>query len=287
MNGRSDDMELMTGSYALDAVDEAERQAIEAALATSDDMRAEADSLRQTALLLAYAVKTVDPPAELKASLMAKIATTPQRPAQTARHSDTTAESVSEPTIEPNATVSDMATVSDITAPTVGASTHTATGRARARWFQRPAMVLAAAAAVTAVFTGAGLGFNALTNPEQSQTQQASGVDRITAAADFKRSTTDVSTGGTATVVWSDKLGKSGVILKGVGPAPAGKTYELWYIGSKITSAGLMNEVDGGTSSAVLSGKRTDGITVGITIEPKGGSAQPTTDPIAAVTTTA
>lgn len=280
----------MTGSYALDAVTDEERQAIEAALATSDEMRAEADSLRQTALLLAYAVETIEPPAELKASLMAKIAATPQRPAQTARHSDTAEQtttaapaSTPEQTRSVSEPVQTVAPVADIASSTTG----TAASTARARWFQRPGRVILSAAAAVAIITGGTLGVNALVQPGgPGSSQQASAIDKITAASDFERSTTSVSTGGTATVVWSNKLGKSAVILKNVKAAPAGKTYELWYIGSTITSAGLVDHV-GGTTSAVLDGTKQPGDTVGITIEPKGGSKQPTSDPIAAVSTQA
>ncbi|MFZ7087502.1 anti-sigma factor [Curtobacterium sp. RRHDQ10] len=278
MTSRPDDLGLMTGSYALDAVTDEERQAIEAALATSDEMRAEADSLRQTALLLAYAAETIEPPADLKASLMAKIATTPQRPAQTARHSDTATETPSVP--KP---VEHIAPVADVAVSTSG----TASSTARARWFQRPGRVILSAAAAVAIITGGTLGVNALVQPTTPGTStQASAIGKITAASDFERSTTPVSTGGTATVVWSNKLGKSAVILKGVQAAPAGKTYELWYIGSTITPAGLVDHVDG-TTSAVLEGTKRTGDTVGITIEPAGGSKQPTTEPIAAVSTQA
>ncbi|WIB37108.1 anti-sigma factor [Curtobacterium sp. MCJR17_043] len=121
-------------------------------------------------------------------------------------------------------------------------------------------------------------------------TQAASGLDQIYAAPDFQRSSAKVKGGGTATVVWSGQLGRSAVILDGVKAAPKGKTYELWYIGSQesggtIEAAGLMHDVDGGVRSAVLRGTMVAGDTIGITVEPAGGSDQPTSEPVVAVPT--
>jgi len=174
--------------------------------------------------------------------------------------------------------------------PTAGGR---ASSEARRRWFQRPAVMLTAAAAVAAVFFG-GLGVGSVFDPNGSgpgTTQASSGLDRIYAASDFQRTTTKVAGGGSATVVWSNDLGKSAVILDGVEQAPKGKTYELWYIGSEeqggaIKSAGLVDGAADGVHSAVLKGAMSEGATIGMTVEPAGGSKQPTSSPIMAVPTT-
>ncbi|WP_144760279.1 anti-sigma factor domain-containing protein [Curtobacterium sp. 9128] len=282
MTERHDDPALLTGAYALDALDDAERHEVEAAITAWPELRGEVDSLAETARALAFAVEPVEPPASLKASLMAAIQTTPQEApsaAPAARHV------ADEPVEEaPIASVTDVASAG-------GA----ASSAARRRWFQRPAAMVSVAAACGVAFLGLGLGaggvlFGQDSGPGTSASQAASGLDQIYAAADFRRSTSQVSGGGTATVVWSQQLGKSAVILDGVQAAPSDKTYELWYINSQesggtIKSAGLMNDVDGGVRSAVLSGAMTSGATVGITVEPAGGSKQPTSAPIVAVPT--
>ncbi|QWS33547.1 anti-sigma factor [Curtobacterium aetherium] len=285
MNGRHDDPELMTGSHALDALTDDERAAVERALEDSAELRVEADSLRETALALAFAVSPVEPPASLKSSLMAKIATTPQLPAV-----DRAETSAPEPVQEARPTsVPDVAPVTDL-----GSGSGRAASTARARWFQRPSALLSVAAAGAVVFLGVGLGVgNALdggSGQGPATTQAASGLDQIYASPDFQRSTAKVKGGGTATVVWSGQLGRSAVILDGVDAAPEDKTYELWYIGSQesggtITAAGLMNDVDGGVRSAVLHGTMGAGDTIGITVEPRGGSEQPTSEPVVAVPT--
>ncbi|MBT1632963.1 MULTISPECIES: anti-sigma factor [Curtobacterium] len=289
MTERHDDPALMTGSHALDALSDDERALLEDALRTSPELQAENDSLRETALQLAYAVAPIEPPASLKASLLAQIATTPQA----APLADTTVDrtpvaettSVQEARPEP---ARHVASIAD--GPTAGGR---ASSEARRRWFQRPAVMLTAAAAVAAVFFG-GLGVGSIFDPNGSgtgTTQASSGLDRIYAASDFQRTTTKVAGGGSATVVWSNDLGKSAVILDGVEQAPKGKTYELWYIGSEeqggtIKSAGLVDGAADGVHSAVLKGAMSEGATIGMTVEPEGGSEQPTTSPIMAVPTT-
>lgn len=287
MTERHDDPALLTGSYALDALSDDERMLLEDVLTTSPELQAEADSLRETALQLAFAAAPIEPPTSLRASLLAQIATTPQAAplAETAPAVDTT--SVQEARPEPARHVASIADGS-----TAGGR---ATSEARRRWFQRPAAMLTSAAAVAVVFLGVGLGVGVANGPADGPgtgtTQASSGLDRIYAASDFQRSTTKVEGGGTATVVWSNDLGKSAVIFDGVEQAPKGKTYELWYIGSAeqggtIKSAGLVDGVADGVHSAVLKGSMSDGATIGMTVEPAGGSEQPTTTPIMAVPTT-
>ncbi|WP_144711375.1 anti-sigma factor domain-containing protein [Curtobacterium pusillum] len=292
MTERHDDPALLTGSHALDALSDDERALFETALSTSPELQAETDSLRETALQLAYSVTPIEPPASLKASLMAQIASTPQAaPIASAPVAST-------PVVESTAPV--VATVDDAgqEARFTPATRRTradgpAAAAARRRWFTRPAALLSAAA-VAVVFLGVGLGvgtsFGPSNGPGTGTTQASSGLDRIYAASDFKRTTAKVTGGGTATVVWSNSLGKSAVILDGVAAAPKDKTYELWYIGSegtggKISSAGLVDGVADGVHSAVLTGTKPHGATIGMTVEPAGGSEQPTTTPIMAVPT--
>ncbi len=291
MNTRHDDLALLTGSHALDALSDDERALLEYALTTSPELQAEADSLRETALQLAYAVEPIEPPSSLKTSLMAQIARTPQAAPvaeQTAPASDLGTDAPVTGLEAPTAPVTSLAS-SAPTAPAEGRAAATA----RRRWFQRPAAALAASAAVAVVFLGVGLGVG--TNFGQSEgtgpgTTQASGtLDSIYAAADFQRSTAKVAGGGSATVVWSHDVGRSAVILDGVEQAPEGKTYELWYIGSeggKIVPAGLVDGARNGVHTAVLDGQLAQGATIGMTVEPEGGSDQPTTTPIMAVPTT-
>ncbi len=64
---------------------------------------------------------------------------------------------------------------------------------------------------------------------------------------------------------------------------PSGKTYQAWVIppGGKPQSAGTFGA---GRNSVDLGAKAAKGDTLAVTVEPSGGSAQPTTQPIAAGT---
>jgi anti-sigma-K factor RskA len=63
-------------------------------------------------------------------------------------------------------------------------------------------------------------------------------------------------------------------------PAPAGKTYEAWVIrGSAALPAGVFE--GGGTVELHLTQSAKPGDKIAVTIEPSGGSKQPTTTPIA------
>jgi hypothetical protein len=65
--------------------------------------------------------------------------------------------------------------------------------------------------------------------------------------------------------------------------APSGKTYEAWVIRGKVAvPAGLFQ--GGGTLTLTLTKPAKPGDVIAITIEPAGGSKQPTTKPFAAGT---
>jgi anti-sigma factor RsiW len=73
--------------------------------------------------------------------------------------------------------------------------------------------------------------------------------------------------------------GRGTLVVTGLHPAEPGKTYEAWVIrDGKATPAGLFR---GGPTSIVHLTKRVPGgAIIGITVEPAGGSQQPTSNPI-------
>lgn len=70
--------------------------------------------------------------------------------------------------------------------------------------------------------------------------------------------------------------------IDGMAPAPAGNTYQLWVMrGGEAISLGLMNVNDAGTSYGFITNQRFfDDDQLAVTLEPAGGSLQPTTDPL-------
>jgi anti-sigma-K factor RskA len=285
-NPPHDSLEAMSGAYALDALSDDERHDFETLLEESESTRREVTELRETALLLAHAAPPVMPSAALRASIMDAIVGLPQLPAQTSS-------AQAAPASQAPATSDDH----EIAAPARHAvpemepsESETAarvlepTGAARARWFTRPVAVLGVAAAAAALFFGGGALLSEVTGPSQQQEATASSIDEIYAAGDFQRTVADVSTGGTATLVWSNELKRSAVVLDGLTSLPGDQTYELWYIGADgAVPAGTFDTASDSTVTKVLKGEMSPGDTIGLTVEPAGGSEQPTSDPIMAV----
>ena len=111
-------------------------------------------------------------------------------------------------------------------------------------------------------------------------------VERLTAAEqvlqapDAEQVSVDLGEAGRATVTRSKSHDRAVITTEDMVSAPAGKDYELWFIsGDDIVSAGLMP--DAPDQTVVLDGSAGGAAAVGITVEPDGGSEQPTSDPIA------
>jgi len=253
------DTDNLSGAYALNALSDEERDAFEARMSESDEIRTEVTELNDTALLLGRAVEPVQPSAALRSSILDLIGSTPQLPKLEAQ---------------------DHAALATLTTPAApSGQLLQPIPLARQRWFTRPAVLLVGAAAAAGLFFSGGALLNAQPNTGNSS-YVAQGMSQILAASDVQHTVSTVSTGGKATLYWSDKLQRSAVVLDGVASLPSSKTYQLWYInGSQVASAGTL-EATSNNPSQVLVGDMKQGVTVGITIEPQGGSKQPTSSPI-------
>lgn len=253
------DPSIQSGSYALNALDADEKAAFEAHLAESEETRNEVTELSDTAVLMGLAVSPVAPPASLKASIMSQLDSTPQLPATDAPAQPTPRAGLEAPERAPGA----------------------AERRATARWTAKPVTALAAAAAVIGLVAGGGIVTTAIVQNIERQ-EQANTLASIYAAPDVQRRTVEME-GGNATLVWSGELAASALIMDGLQPLPAHQVYELWYIGADgARSAGTFT-ADAAHTWRVLEGQMHSGDVVGVTIEPRGGSPEPTTDPIVVI----
>ncbi|QYH35490.1 anti-sigma factor domain-containing protein [Salinibacterium sp. M195] len=301
MNDRNDDLAAQSGAYALNALTPEEREAFEKHLAASDETRTETTELSDTAVVLGMAIDPVTPPPALKANLMAMIAQTPQLP----REVDTQPEADEAPSVDvaaaPIAAVTPLAASvsfagedsaeqssteqSNTAQPASATPASRAEAKAQARWFTRPATALAAVAAAVALIVAGGVVADSIGRASLEQTsfasQQADQLAAINAASDSQRLVSTVAGGATATFVWSEELASSVVIVDGLEALSADQVYELWYIDeSGARPAGLMHAAEDGPTWRVLDGDMASGDVVGVTIEPKGGSDAPTTEPI-------
>ncbi|RNM15718.1 anti-sigma factor [Nocardioides pocheonensis] len=243
MNASANDHEIhaLSGAYAVDALDPAEKAQFEEHLAACATCRAEVASLREATALLPETTATEPPPA-LRDRVLAQIATVRPLPPET---------------------------------PVAGPS-EVVTLRSR----RRPRTLLAAAAAVVAVVGGGAVVWQQVSDSGQHQTQ-LSAVDRVLQAADAKRVNVTLTGGVRASVVRSLTEGKAVLVTRNMPPAPSGRIYELWLQtpGGAMVPAGTMT--DGGSRTVLLRGDATSATGAGITVEPKGGSESPTTEPIA------
>lgn len=144
----------------------------------------------------------------------------------------------------------------------------------------------AAAAAVALVI--AGFGVNAWQTQQRQYALQErldrtektlEDTTRLMTAPDLKTSTAELPDGGSVTVVSSETEQVIRVSARDV-EAPSGSDLQMWVIDADgPESAGLMSgagaQIDDRTFAA--------GSQFGITVEPAGGSPQPTSDPIVAV----
>lgn len=250
----------LSGSYALNGLDAADLAEFETHLQQSQATRDEVTELTDTAVLLGLAVEPVQPSAGLKASIMDQLDAHPQLPVAASSAAGASSASVAAAAFE-----------------------SPAGRKAQARWFTRPVTALAAVAAAIALFVGGGVVTTSLAQNSFAQ-QQADQLAAINSADDAQRASVDLADGGTATLVWSNTLLSSALIVDGLAPLPADRTYELWYINDAgARPAGTFGVAGSGSTWRVLDGTMKAGDTVGVTVEPRGGSDAPTTDPVVVI----
>ncbi|MFE6965388.1 anti-sigma factor domain-containing protein [Agromyces sp. NPDC057679] len=261
-DGRAEDeLRELAPAYALGALDDDERARFEEALARSPELQGEVEAFRVAASSLGESLPPVAPPPSVKAGLFARLDDAPQeRPAEAA-----------------GAAVDDDAPIAP--AEPVPPIDELAVRRRRRR---RLAVALSSAAAVLLLLAGVVIGANwAGPNGWGAQREMAS----LAAAPDAEQQTSEVAGGGQVTLVSSAEQGRSAIVAEGLPDVGDDRTYELWYIDeSGPVSAGTF-DVDGEEAWRLLEGEFAPGVAVGLTVEPAGGSEQPTTDPVAVIET--
>jgi anti-sigma-K factor RskA len=225
-------------AYALDAVDDLERRAVERLLEADPDARRALDEYRE--VVAAFAVDQ-EPPAQVRDAVLARVARTPQAP---------------------------------VPAP---AAMPAARPRRRRRW----APVVAAAAAVVAVAVPTTVAVQQHRAAVELQ-QQADRVAQMLADPEARLVTAPIAGGGEATALVSD--GDVLISAEGLPDPGEGQDWQLWTIADGAPeSAGIMPAGSGGVTTAWVPGGA--GRTVAVTLEPAGGSEQPTSDPVVAIET--
>jgi anti-sigma-K factor RskA len=243
----SPDIHTLTGAYAAHALTADERERFERHLRECADCAQEVRELLETTALLGTAAATPVPP-QLFDRVMAEVGRTRQVPP-----------------------------VIPLGLP--GRPTGAPAGSDRR--FRRWAVSVAACLAAFAIGLG-GFAFQAYRNARESE-QLNERMAAVLTAPDAESVTVSSGggsggSGGTVTVVVSRDREQLLVVSRGLPQVPENRIYQAWMIGpSGAKSAGLMGP--SGRTPLVLPGPG-DANAVGVTIEPAGGSVQPTSDPV-------
>lgn len=260
---RSDVRDLLP-AYALDAVDDVERRAVERLLAADPDARRELDEYRD--VVAAFTVESAPPPA-LRDAVLARVAASAE--AGAAPGAVTSAGSDVEP-----ATGKDTS-AGEGTGDGVVVDLAVARRARRRRWTG----LAAAVAAVVAVAVPTTVAVRA--TQEQSRLQeQADAIAQMLAEPDATILRGEVAGGGQASVLAAgDDMYFRASDLPDAGDD---RDYQLWVVEADgaVVSAGVLDVRDGSTSRLV---QDEPGVGMAVTVEPAGGSEQPTADPVVAL----
>lgn len=239
------EIHALSGAYAVDALDADERDRFEEHLASCATCQAEVASLQEATALLG-AVEETPLPTGLRDRVLADIKTVrPLPPVGGDR-------------------LSDLPDVPDLAERR----------RLRPRWSGLVGIAAAAALVVGGVVVWE------QTRDDAGQEQVSSPIDAILRARDVKHVSVDLPGGASATVFSSLAHNRAVLVTDDMPAAPEGRVYQVWLQkGDRMVPAGLMSE--GGHQEVLLDGKVAGASGAGITVEPEGGSEEPTSAPVA------
>lgn len=246
------DLHALSGAYVLDAVDDIERAAFTRHLAECEACRAEVAELREVAARLGGAAGEQQPPAGMRDSVLAAVRHTRQLPPEVggARRRDR----------------------ADLPGT-----------RAERNW-RRATVAAVAAAAVAVVGVWGVMDQRVRDERRQVQVLQAD-RDRIydvMNARDVRMRGADMPGGGRLAAAVSDSQHAGVAMFAGLPTPPAGETYQMWLITGGDAASALVLPV-GTLGGTALFGWTPGADTFGITVEPAGGSAKPTMQPLTTI----
>jgi anti-sigma-K factor RskA len=236
----SGDVHNLSAPYALDSLDVHDAEAFEKHLANCETCATDVREMRETAAVLAVSA-AIQPPSSLRDTVLAQVQVTGQLPVD-------------------------------------GSSVTPLKGRRRLgpaanRWF--------AGVAAAAVVVAAGLGVVAYQADQRADDARvvAEQVAEILADPEATLERADVAGGGSGALVTSPDSEQVVFLTRGLPAADVDQTYQLWAIDEAgATSVGLLQPDDGRASELIDLPSGTT--TFGMTVEPAGGSEQPTTEPV-------
>ncbi|MGW2089490.1 anti-sigma factor [Streptomyces sp. NPDC001880] len=253
------ELHTLTGAYALHALSDGERSDFERHLADCGPCAVEVHELSETATRLGLAV-TGAPPRGLRDRVLREITTVRQEsPSGAGRHH------------------CDDAPAGGGSAAGRGAGGSGLGGRL-------PRFALAACLAAAVALGGTAVWQHRAAQDARQEAlaaqQRNERLTQVLAAPDAEASSGTMKDGTKGTVVVSRSVDRAVFMASGIRQPPNGKVYQLWFDDrGTMRSAGMMKSP--AASGAFLLDGPVDGASgVGITVEPAGGSARPTSAPL-------
>jgi anti-sigma-K factor RskA len=234
----------LTGAYALHALTGPEAARFERHLARCPTCAQEIADFAETTARLADATAAT-PPADLKQQVLAAAARTRQLPP-----------AIHQPTISRTRRAARPAS---------------ATTLLPRRWLVLAAAVLALAAVI-------GLATRTTGHPPAPGQAPSRQIAAVLTAPDATMLDARITTGGTATIVMSRHAHALVFAATGLAPLPPTRCYQLWLLGPHSdTPAGMLPGPQHGPAGPITTTGLRPGTRLGLSIEPAGGSPQPTT----------
>ena len=245
----TDELNALVGAYVLDALDEDERKLFEQHLGSCAECAEEVHGLRDTATQLSH-LSQAGPPPQLRAAVLGAIAQSRPLP----------------PLVDTPLLTSDASKRSSRPADVVPLRRS-----GRTVW-----QALAAACAVIAIAVSA-WGYSQHRQAQRASSTRASAIESLLNAPDVRASTTAMKQ-GEGTVIYSRSEHRLVLIGRGMPTLPQNQTYQLWMMTKtgEPVSGGVFRPDQSGNVEVSASGDLDAVDRMGVSVEPAGGSAQPT-----------
>ncbi|MFE1247803.1 anti-sigma factor domain-containing protein [Streptomyces sp. NPDC058766] len=260
---RREDPHFLAAPYALDALEPAERVRFEKHMKGCGRCAAEVRALSEDAVRLAWSA-AAQPPAALRDRVMAAVRATPQDPArQEAARGQARTRSTQLP-------------------PHVWGAQPPPRQRVRRRIPLFVPFATATAAAALVVASLFAVQANRTEDELAAERDRSREIAHVLSAPDARASNGRDARGRTIGVIASATEGSAVVTLDGYGAPPRGRVHQLWLMrpGAQPRSLGLFQ----GDTPLVATGLGSSATSLAVTVEPDGGSARPTTQPIVQLT---
>ena len=259
MFGRQD-LHSLAAPYALDALEPDERRRFEKHLKGCARCAAEVRELSEDAVRLAWST-AAPAPAAMRDRVLAAVRTTPQESSRSWEQQGHT------PQLPPH--------VWGVQPPPA----RSRKSRPRSLFVPLATATAAAALAVAGLFA---VQANQARDKLDAERAQSREIAHVLAAPDARATTGRDAQGRSIGVIASASEGQAVVTLSGYGAPPSGRVRQLWLMrpGAQPRSLGLF----AADTPLVASGLTKSSTSLAVTVEPDGGSAQPTTQPIVQLT---